>query len=82
MSWNYRLIIHDDGELENQWIGLHEVYYDDQGYVTFWTLGPVEFVTTLDEGQDSIVESLRMALRDASEKEMLIESELRKLVQD
>jgi hypothetical protein len=32
MRWNYRLIVHPpEGPGTKGWVGLHEVYYDDEG---------------------------------------------------
>jgi hypothetical protein len=66
--WNYRLIHHDG---EPQWIGLHEVYYAD-GEVDSWTIEPVSFSCDYeDDGKNSLIKSLEMALNDARNKPML-----------
>ena len=66
MTWNYRVIRHEEGHL-----ALHEVYYDDDGKPNGVTKEPVTFVTDSDEGITGIINSLEMALNDAREKPVL-----------
>ena len=46
--WNYRAILHDV-EIGLHWVGLHEVFYDEDGAVTGWTEDEVGFVCDEDE---------------------------------
>lgn len=78
MTWNYRYILHDkDEDKEKHWIGLHEVYYTD-GVIDGWTENPVRFACDAWEGVEGLIESLQMALEDANEFKMLVESDLDK----
>ena len=47
MDWHYQLIVHDTHP--NAWIGLHEVYYEDNRVVG-WTENAVTFVCDEEEG--------------------------------
>jgi hypothetical protein len=39
MSWNHRLMRHkENGE---EWLEMHEVYYNKTGQITKWTVGPI-----------------------------------------
>jgi YD repeat-containing protein len=70
MTWNYRLIRHAEH------IALHEVYYDGEGKVISWTANAVSFVADLDEGAQTVIGSLEMALADARKYPVLVASEL------
>lgn len=72
MTWNYRLIRHDEH------IALHEVFYDDGGKITGWTADAISFVADLDEGAEGVISSLEMALADARRHPVLIANELPK----
>ena len=74
MNWNYRVILHDKDE--DQWYGLHEVFYDDDGQVTSWTEHACRFTAYLHEGAGSIYGSLLKARVDAQKRPVLKESEL------
>ena len=77
MTWNYRLILHKEAKTGEEWIGLHEVYYDKNGKPHSWTINPISFVCDAEEGpENGIVRALEMALSGARDKPMLIESEL------
>ena len=76
MTWNYRLIHHDIATPQYQWIGLHEVYYDHDGKPKSWTEKAITFVCDAEEGSAGLVRSLEMALKDARDRPMLLESEL------
>jgi len=71
MSWNYR-IIH-----ERKWdsYALHEVHYNDAGYITSWTRDPIRFAY---DTKDDILQSLKQALNDAETLPILELSELEK----
>lgn len=66
-TWNYRIIQFAEH------LALHEVHYRD-GVPFAYTEEPCTFVSDLDE-YDDIAGGLRMALRDATEKPVLMESD-------
>jgi hypothetical protein len=66
MTWNYRVIRHDEGHL-----ALHEVYYDDDGKPNRVTTEPVTFVAESDDGITGLINSLELALNDARERPAL-----------
>lgn len=39
MGWNYRMLRHTHGPGE-EWLAIHEVYYDEKGNVVTWTEDP------------------------------------------
>ena len=71
MSWNYRAILHDN--IDDPWVGLHEVYYDGDGKPTYWTDDAVEFLCDPDQ---NIANVLRMALADVEKFPLLKISDL------
>lgn len=75
MTWNYRIIKHDDAEV---YYGLHEVYYNDDGLVTMWTEKPVRI--SGDTAEEVLDDLLRM-LKDIQRSSVLILSELPEGVQ-
>ncbi len=68
MSWSYRIIRHTDGHY-----ALHEVFYGEDGEPNGMTVQPVSFAADAEDGAEGVVEALRMALKDASEREPLPE---------
>ena len=56
-TWNHRVMRSEsDGETS---YGVHEVYYDDDGSITFWTLNPVAAVgDTVDDLQEELLRML------------------------
>ena len=58
MSWNYRVMHHKVGVQE--YYGLHEVYYKEDGSVWLWTNDPEVMGDTVDE----IGSTLRMMIND------------------
>ena len=70
MTWNYRVVQRttEDGPL---WT-LHEVYYNDEGAVIARTQDPVDFGS--DVSVQDLVASLEMALDDARNREVLVET--------
>ena len=53
MSWNHRVVRHSQGG--KTWFGIHEVYYDDNGKIKFWTENPVKPMGgTLKELQEEL----------------------------
>lgn len=57
MTWIYQAIRHNEkGKYDRAWIGLHEVFYDDQGRIQGFDATPIvngdnieEIVTILDQ---------------------------------
>ena len=68
MTWNYRLIQH-----EEEFIGLHEVYYREDGTISSWTDEPVSFGGT---NQTEVIRQLYLALADVRKYPILHLSEL------
>lgn len=60
MTWSYRIVRHKDGHL-----GLHEVYYNKAGEPWSRTEDPCSFGADKEDGPESVVTSLKMALKDA-----------------
>lgn len=75
-TWNYRILEYPDG----RGYGLHEVYYDDTGKEESATLCAVSFTCDADEGRSGIIESLTLALRDATNRPVVSAKECRKLL--
>lgn len=65
MTWNFRIIDHGD------WLGLHEVLYDEAGVPRSYTAEPVTFVCDKVEGARGIAGSLEMALAGARDRAVL-----------
>ena len=65
MSWNYRILDHGTH------LALHEVYYDETGMVTGWTVEPVTFVACVEEGAPGLQIALGNALDDAQRRPVL-----------
>ena len=74
MSWNYRVILHKAGQLEEnpdlkwkEYLAIHEVYYDENEVPESATKDPITI--TGEEGKDSLVsikwvlEGMLMALQ-------------------
>lgn len=66
MNWRYGIIHHIDTEIGDEWYSLHEIY-DEK----IWTVEPVGFVASSDEGAEGVIASLEMALRDAKDGQIL-----------
>ena len=60
-TWNYRIVRYRHGRE----LGLHEVHYDEQGRPWAMTQDPIVFVVEADEGPETIVKALEMAMADA-----------------
>lgn len=65
MTWNYRIVNH------GEWLGLHEVYYHDDGRPKMYTADPISFACETDEGAAGIIKSLKMALNDARQRPVM-----------
>jgi len=72
MTWNYRIIKHD--KASPFYFTLHEVYYDDKGKITNWTIEPIDIT---GETKSEIVKMLKQMSLD-SKAPVLKESELAK----
>lgn len=68
--WNYRIVKHDE---EFDSYGLHEVYYDDDGYPIGMTKNPVELSAT---SRERLLQQIETALNDAKNRPLLDESEI------
>lgn len=62
MTWNYRVIQHED------YCGLHELYYDDGGVITGYTEALV-----VGNDLDDLRGTLELMLQDASNRGVLDE---------
>ena len=63
VSWNFRIILHDDDPDPTQhWLGLHEVYYHEDDTVAGWTAEPHTFLTDAELGVDDLIGELELAL--------------------
>lgn len=70
MTWNYRIIYHDDHKFP--YYGLHEVYYDKEINIKTWTLD----AQIVGDDVKDLVSTLKMMLKDAKKYPVLIHSEL------
>lgn len=66
-SWNYRIV-----KTADDWYGLHEIYYDDEGHVNAWA----EICIGLFESPDEIITTLEMMLSDARNRPVLDDAEI------
>ena len=41
MTWNHRVVEHYNKEHDETTFNIHEIYYDDNGDIEFWTSDPV-----------------------------------------
>lgn len=74
MTWNYRIIHHDnDRWTYYETYALHEVFYDEQGIIKSWTSDPVAFAY---ETAEEIIRALQQAVVDVERLPTLVESEL------
>jgi hypothetical protein len=72
MVWNYRIVKYKDGKA----YGLHEVYYNEAGEACGMTAEPTGFCCDIEEGPESIIEGLTMALKDAQKHPVFDEPEV------
>lgn len=61
MNWNYRIVRYPDGRA----FALHEVYYDENGKPLAMTVDPATFVAVAEDSPETVIEALKMALKDA-----------------
>mgnify|MGYP001564056593 CR=1 FL=1 len=63
MSWNYRVILHDeDANKENCWYAIHEVYYErNNKTIAMWSSNPATVICTKDEKISDILEIMEQA---------------------
>lgn len=71
MTWNYRVLRHEDGSL-----ALHEVYYDKAGRPRGFTRDPVGFAVDAEEGLAGLTASFEQALQDARKRPILDVAEI------
>ena len=60
MTWNYRIIHHDD--VPQPFFAIHEVFYDEAGNITSWTAEPIDITA---EGKAELVSTLESMLADS-----------------
>jgi hypothetical protein len=63
---HYRVLRYTDGTL-----ALHEVYCDEEGRPNGYTARPISLAVDGDEGHDGLVQSMQMALGDATDRLIL-----------
>jgi hypothetical protein len=62
MTWDYRLLAHQDELGHILYFAVHEVYYDTDGNPNGWTKEALDF-TEMDEDPHEIVERLEMVVK-------------------
>jgi len=67
MRWNYRVVQHED-----YW-GLHEIYYNDNGDIEGYTEADV-----VGNDHDDLVKTIKLMLKDATQTKLLQASDLPK----
>jgi hypothetical protein len=67
MSWSYRIVCYRNDE----GFGLHEVHYDEAGLPWGMTENPAGFACAVDEGPAGVLDSLKLALADATSRPVL-----------
>jgi hypothetical protein len=66
MTWSYRIVKTKPNEqCRVPAIGLYEVYYNDKGEPWTRTQEPVDFNYDAEDGPETIINALEMALNDA-----------------
>ena len=70
MTWNYRIIYHDDDKYP--YYGLHEVFYTKKGKIKFFTEEP----DIVGESEEDIRDQLKMMLHDTRHRKTLIHSKI------
>lgn len=71
MTWNYRIVKHEEPDPDKTWFGLHEAFYGtdcDPSIST--TLDPTSFV---GDTQKEVVDALTRALNDALTRPILVD---------
>lgn len=76
MTWNYRVIYHDEDE--HPYYGLHEVYYNEDSSIASWTKD--SFVVGDDQAE--ILSSLKMMVKDVENHDPLVGSSLELNIKD
>ncbi len=80
MTWNYRIILHNNyPDRMRHWLGLHEVYYDVDGKPSSWTKHAITFTTEAAAGKEALIAALELAintLRDPQWSDVLLLSDL------
>lgn len=67
MSWNYRVMkrMNESGEYD---YGIHEVFYDEKGEVSFWTL---ESLTPVCSSEEDLMQELHLMLEALKQETIL-----------
>jgi len=71
MTWNYRIIKHDENE--NVWFAVHEVFYNYDNTIMGYTQDPISIVG--DDAGDCIT-TANMIIRDLERLPVLTESQI------
>ena len=70
MSWNYRIIYHDDDE--HPYYGLHEVFYTKKGDIKSWSLD----ADVVGDSVNDLKSSVKMMLKDIKNSSVLTHSDM------
>lgn len=54
MTWNYRVMRHTTDDGDETWDAIHEVYYDENRKVTYWTEHPATIISEPDQINDML----------------------------
>lgn len=71
VSWNYRIILHDDNK--EPWYAIHEVYYDEDDNITNFSCDPMH---PLGETKGELIQDIKYMLKDARKYPTLLLSHL------
>jgi len=75
-SWNNRVIkhtyTHQDGTTED-WFGVHEVFYNKEGQILYFTEDPV---APNGETYEDLIKDIEQMLADAKKAPVLVEGEI------
>lgn len=79
-GWNHRIILHDDDPDPTQhWLGLHEVYYDEDERITGWVAEPSTFITSVELGRDDLLGELELVVKTLHKPKWMSVLSLREL---
>lgn len=68
MSWNYRVMYHEEEDPNNNWYGVHEVFYTSEDKIWAWTENPIE---PIGESKEEVLNILDTMKRDIENQEVL-----------
>lgn len=61
--WNYRLIVHDqDEDPSYHWCGIHEIFYNDEGKIQFWSQFPEKPIASYENGHEPAMKEMFFTL--------------------